>query len=152
VNAGAGAPNLSQGSIPVVADFNGEGCDDIAIVWPQTSGVFIYYSRSDGTFYLGAILDTVGLVGGLPGASAATFGDFDGDRRPDIAVGLADTQQVVVFFNWGNGQFARAFFASGASAIGLASADLVQKGKTDLVIANYNLSFRPPNVNVMFHK
>jgi hypothetical protein len=51
-----------------VADFNGDGYADIAIVWPQNSGVFVYYSRGDGTFYLGAILDTVDLVGGLPGA------------------------------------------------------------------------------------
>jgi hypothetical protein len=152
VEAGAGAPNLSQGSIPVVADFNGDGYADIAIVWPQTSGVFIYYSRGDGTFYLGAILDTVDFVGGLPGAWAIATGDFDGDGHPDIAVGLEDTQQVVIFFNQGNGQYKRAFFASGASTIGLASSALVRPGKPDLVIANFNVDFRPPNVNVMFHQ
>jgi len=28
----------------------------------------------------------------------------------------------------------------------------VQKGKSDLVISNYNLAFRPSNVTVMLHK
>jgi hypothetical protein len=152
IEAGTGAPNLSQGSIPVVADFNGDGYADIAVVSPQSAGAFIYYSRGDGTFYLGAILDTVDFVGGLPGASAIATGDFDGDGRPDIAVGLEDTQQVVIFFNQGNGQYKRAFFASGASTIGLASSALVHPGKTDLVIANFNVDFRTPNVNVMFHQ
>ena len=152
IEVGAGAPNLSQGSIPVVADFNGDGYADITIVWPQTTGVFIYYSRGDGTFYLGAILDTVDFVGGLPGAWAIATGDFDGDGRPDIAVGLEFTQQVVIFFNQGNGQYKRAFFASGASTIGLASSSLVHPGKLDLVIANFNVDYRSPNVNVMFHQ
>lgn len=152
IDAGEGAPNLFTGSIPVVADFNGDGLADIAIVSPLNTGVFIYYSRGDGTFYLGAILDTVDMVGGLPGAWSIAVGDFDGDGHPDIAVGLESTQQVVIFFNQGNGQYKRAFFASGASTIGLASTALVHPGKPDLVIANYNVDFRPPNVNVMFHK
>ena len=152
VNAGFGAPGLTQGSTPIVADFNGDGFDDIAIATPLNSGVYIYYSLGDGTFFLGAILDTGQVVGGLPGAWAIAGGDFDGDGRPDIAAGLWDSQQVVVFLNKGGGVYARSFFASGVSTIGMASSDLVRKGKPDLVIANYNVAFRPPNVNVMFHK
>lgn len=152
VNAGFGAPDLIQGSTPIVADFNGDGFDDIAIATPLSSGVYIYYSLGDGTFYLGAILDTGQAVGGLPGAWAIAGGDFDGDGRPDIAAGLWSSQQAVVYFNKGGGEYARSFFASGVSTIGMTSSDLVRKGKSDLVIANYNVVFRPPNVNVMFHK
>jgi hypothetical protein len=153
VSAGVGAPNLGQGSIPIVADFNGDGLDDIGIVWPmQSPQLEIYYSRGDGTFYPGAILDIVDLPGGLPGYGSIATADYDGDGRPDIAVGLWNTEQVVIFFNQGNGQFKRAFFASGANSIGMASGELVQKGKSDLVISNYNLAFRPSNVTVMLHK
>jgi FG-GAP-like repeat/FG-GAP repeat len=152
IEAGAGAPNLSQGSTAVVADFNGDGLDDIAIAWPQNSGIDIYYSRGDGTFYFGAFLDTAQLVGGLPGVSCMTVGDFDGDGHPDIAVGLWDSQQVVVFFNHGQSQFARGFFGAGAMSIALTSASFVHAGKPDLVIANYNVAAGPANVNVMLHQ
>src|SRR5258708_33715111 len=115
---------------------------------PPRSTLFPYTTL----FRSGAILDTGQLVGGLPGAWAIAVGDFDGDGRPDIAAGLWNSQQVVMFFNKGGGVYARSFFASGADTIGVASADLIQKGKPGLVIANFNVAFRPPNVNVMFHK
>ena len=79
-------------------------------------------------------------------------GDFNGDGRLDLAVGLAFSQQTCIFFNLGNGQFSRSFFASGAAAVAMASAELNQDSKADLVIGNFESAAAPPNINVVFHQ
>ena len=107
----------------------------------------IYYSKGDGTFYQGTVLDP------SQGASVLAVGDFNGDGKPDLAVGLELSQQVALFFNQGQGQFTRSFVASGASdSISMVAADLNGDGKPDLVIVNFFIDFVPPNVDVVFHK
>ena len=137
---------LLQGALAVVADFNGDGRDDVAIAQPNDAMVSVWYSNGDGTFAEATALDPGQLVGGL------AVGDFDGDGRPDLAVGLFPSQQVCLLFNSGQGRFARSFFGSGADTIDMIAVDLNHDGKPDLVIANFLLDFRPPNVNVAFHK
>jgi hypothetical protein len=140
-----GAP-LGNGILAVVADFNGDGLDDIAAAFPGDQYISIWYGRGDGSFYEGTEVD--------PGqyAGALAVGDFNGDGRPDLAVGLILSHQVCLFFNDGKGEFTRSFFASGADTNSMLAADLNKDGKPDLVITNYMLSFRPPNVDVIFHK
>ena len=138
--------NLGFGTSVLVADFNGDGKDDVALYDQGDVRIVIYYSRGDGTFYQGAIVDP----GSEPGAFFAT--DFDGDGRIDLAVMSASSYQVCILFNQGNGQFTRSFFAPGAFGAPIIAADLNHRGKMDLVIENYQLSFAPPNVNVLFHK
>jgi hypothetical protein len=137
---------LVNGSIAAVADFNGDGKDDVAISLPNEQNVGIYYGQSDGTFFLASELNAGEFVGGL------AVGDFDGDGHMDVAAGLMLAQQGVIFFNNGNGQFSRSFFASGADTVSMTAADLNHSGKTDLIITNFGLDFRPPNVDVVFHK
>jgi FG-GAP-like repeat len=79
-------------------------------------------------------------------------GDFNGDGRVDLAIGSVLSYQVCMFFNNGNGQFTRSFFASGAFLAPIIAADLNHNGKLDLVIANYGYIFAPFNVNVVFHQ
>jgi hypothetical protein len=137
---------LSNGVMAVIGDFNGDGKDDIALNLPGETVIAIYYSRGDGTFYEGTEVDP----GQYPGAMVA--GDFNGDGRTDLAVGLMLSQQACLLFNNGNGQFTRSFFASGASAVAMTTSDLNRKGKPDLVIGNFVLSYEPANVDVIFHQ
>jgi hypothetical protein len=138
---------LVGGTLAVVADFNGDGKDDVAVELPGTASIAIYYSKGDGTFYQGAVLDP------SQGTTTLAVGDFNGDGRPDIAAGLELSQQVALFFNKGQGQFTRSFVASGASdSISMVAGDLNGDGRPDLVIVNFFIDFVPPNVDVVFHK
>jgi hypothetical protein len=137
---------LSNGALAVVADFNGDGKDDVAISQGGDNTISIYYSNGDGTFYEDTIIDP----GQLPGA--LSVGDFNADGRIDLAVAFAFSQQTCMLFNSGNGQFTRSFFASGAGAIAMVTADMNNDGKPDLVIGNFVLSFESANVNVVLHQ
>jgi hypothetical protein len=137
---------LPNGALAVVGDFNGDGKTDVAINLPGETVIAIYYGNGDGTFYQGSEVDP----GQYPGTMLA--GDFNGDGRTDLAVGLLFSQQACLLFNAGNGEFTRSFFASGASAVAMASSDLNQNGKLDLVIGNFVLDSAPANVNVVFHQ
>ena len=119
---------------------------DVAISLGDEQSVGIYYGQSDGTFYLATELNTGENVGGL------AVGDFNNDGHIDVAAGLMLAQQGVIFFNSGSGQFSRSFFASGADTVSMTAADLNHSGKTDLIITNFGVDFRPPNVDVVFHK
>jgi hypothetical protein len=132
---------------PVVADFNGDGILDVAWVEGDSpSYIDIAYGFGDGTFYIQGPV----TGGQYPGGIAV--GDFNGDGRPDILTGLMFAQQLALYTNDGQGGFEFSYFASGSDSNTLACADLNQDGKTDMVIVNYGLSFRPPNALVIFGK
>jgi len=76
----------------------------------------------------------------------------DGHGRLDLAVGLMLSQQACIFFNEGNGQFTRSFFASGANSVAIVTSDLNGDGKPDLIFGNFVLSALPANIDVVFHK
>jgi hypothetical protein len=145
------ASNLNMGvwplTTPVVADFNGDGILDVAWVEGDSPSIIdIAYGRGDGSFYL------QGLVTGGEYAGGIAVGDFNGDGHPDILTGLMFAQQVALYTNDGQGGFQLSYFASGADTNTLACADLNQDGKTDVVIVNSGLNFRPPNALVIFGK
>jgi hypothetical protein len=141
----SGALPLVNGVVAAVADFNGDGKEDVAIS-EGGQNVGIFYAQGDGTFYLATELDAGGFVGGL------AVGDFNGDGRIDVAVGLMFAQQGVILFNNANGQFSRSFFASGVDTVSMTAADLNHRGTSDLIFSNFEVDFRPPNANVVFHK
>jgi FG-GAP-like repeat len=137
---------LVDGASAVVADFNGDGIDDVAIALGGEQSVGIYYGQSSGTFYLATELNAGENIGGV------VAGDFNNDGHIDIAAGLILAQQGAIFFNNGDGQYSRSFFASGAFTISMTSADLNHSGNNDLVFTNFQVDYRPPNLDVVFHK
>ena len=98
-----GAPNTGFGLALAAGDFNGDGRDDVAVGAPETEefidegAVGVLYGSAAGVTPAGAVWldqDTPGVPG--TGGQNDTFGwslaagDFDGDRRADLAVGIPD--------------------------------------------------------------
>jgi hypothetical protein len=73
-----------SGDIPVPADYDGDGRADLAVYRPSTGAWFILKSTTNyswnGTGY-GYVAYQWGLSGDVPVPA-----DYDGDRRPDLAV------------------------------------------------------------------
>jgi len=96
---------LSPTPLITVADFNGDGIPDLALVGNGCSfaGVDILLGKGDGTF-------SASLQSPIPffGAQTVVAGDFNGDGKLDLAVlaqaqGSSDT--VTIYFGNGDGTF-----------------------------------------------
>ena len=127
----------------VVADFNGDGKADLAIAVEnydpaKPNLALVLAGKGDGTFQHAT---AVTLAGGLSVSSLAA-GDFNGDRKPDLAVvvntqngGTAD--EVLVFLASGDGSFQpSASYAAGPVAFAVVTGDFNNDGKLDLAVTS----------------
>ncbi len=73
-----------------IADFNGDGFADLATANNISDDVSILLGKGDGTFSQAVNYGTAGLGGAQEVAhpTSITVGDFNGDGRPDLAIGL----------------------------------------------------------------
>ena len=78
-------------------------------------------------------------AGGL-GAVGIVAGDFNGDRKMDLAVLNSTSKTVTVFLGNGDGSFQPPKdFSAGSAPLAVAVADVNGDGRPDLVAANYNV-------------
>lgn len=79
------SPAFSFSASQAVADFNGDGLDDLATSDQNDAGhdVNVLLSRGDGTFHAPVNID-VGPI--LSTNTHVATGDFNGDGKPDLAV------------------------------------------------------------------
>jgi hypothetical protein len=91
----------------------------------------VLLGNGDGTFQTAQNFATGGF------AVSIAVGDFNGDGKPDLAVGTRPSNNVSVLLSNGDGTFQTAQnFATGGFANSVAVGDLNGDGKLDLAVAN----------------
>jgi hypothetical protein len=114
----------------VVADFNGDGIPDLAVIDSDNSTVDILLGNGDGTF---AAETTQPPISGIP--SHVATGDFNGDGKTDLAV-AENAGTISVLLGNGDGTFtASGSVNSGISGSPIAVADFNGDGKPDIAVA-----------------
>jgi len=133
----------------VAGDFNGDGIEDLAVLWSTSSG----YSPVSETTLLGngkggyTLGTTIAMPATSEAAASMVAGDFNGDGKLDLAVLYHNSNQasVAFFAGAGNGSFA-APVTSAIAAISnywsdntpgaMVAVDLNGDGKLDLGIVD----------------
>jgi hypothetical protein len=123
--------NAIQPFSDVVADFNGDGKQDIAVANYSSNNVSVLRGNGDGTFQP-AVTYPVGK-----GPVAIAAGDFNGDGRQDLAVANQNDNSVSILLANASGGFNPAVPVNnvGPNPQGIAVGDFTGDGKPDLAVA-----------------
>ena len=118
-----------------VADFNGDGIPDLAIVNQTSKNVTILEGNGNGTFkeFFGSPL----AAGNLPVAIAS--GTLSGSNGPALAIVNQQDDSVSVYFGNGDGTFVAASqspLATGTTPSGVVIADLAQSSTGGIAVTN----------------
>ncbi len=131
----------------VVADINGDGKEDLILTDEQYVEIYTSLGRQ------GFALDQELLINGYGVTiSSVTVTDLNGDKLPDIAVGMIGPDDVVLFINDGTGKYQMRTYAIGVNSVLSISADFNNDGKPDLAFVNYGYDFKPPTATVLLQK
>jgi hypothetical protein len=125
-------PTFFLGSI-AVADFNGDGKQDLALLDAGANAVIILLGNGDGTFQMAASSPAVGQ-----NANQVLAGDFNGDGNQDLAV---SANNITILLGNGDGTFNAASAPNEpfmATPYAIALGDFNQDGKLDLAVSYTN--------------
>jgi Bacterial type II and III secretion system protein/FG-GAP-like repeat len=129
-------PSTATGPVAMtVADFNGDGNPDLAILNQSTRNVTILKGNGDGTFT--EFPNSPLAVGNLP--VAITSGTLGGSNGPALAIVNQQDNTVSVYFGNGDGTFVAASqspLATDTTPSGVAIADLAQSSTGGIAVTN----------------
>ncbi|HEX8144098.1 MAG TPA: FG-GAP-like repeat-containing protein [Pyrinomonadaceae bacterium] len=112
-----------------IADFNGDGKNDLAVANQSSANISILLGTGDGNFSA----PTDFAIGTQPYSVVAA--DFNGDGKMDLAVGKDDPDAVLILLGTGTGSFvAQPGITVFANPIFMATGDFNNDSKTDLVV------------------
>jgi len=140
---GDGKGNFQNGQLEnvygdgvAVGDFTNHGNLDAATTQPlpnyNSTGVSVLLGNGDGTF------QSPQAYSGMEEPFAIAAGDFNGDKKLDLAVGDYRFNTVVILQGNGDGTFTNTGqWYAGANPGAIAVSDFNRDGKADLAVSNY---------------
>ena len=144
LGAGAGVFNQASGSphhtgtgpcSVAVADFNGDGIQDIAVGNQNTDNITVLLGTGTGAFN-----EATGSPFPAGSNPFVTVGDFNGDGIPDLATANFGSNNVTVLLGDGLGNFNAAQgspFPAGSSPVAIVVGDFNGDGRADIATANF---------------
>ena len=126
--------SFAVGSSPFsvsVADFDGDGVQDLAVANGSSNNVSILLGDGSGSFAVATNFAT----GDSP--QSVSVGDFNGDGNQDLAVANGSSNNVSILLGTGSGSFGAAtHFAVGTRPYFVSVGDFNGDGNPDLAVAN----------------
>ena len=120
----------------IVADFNKDNRQDLAVTNYRTNNIAVFIGYGNGSFRSPLVLST----GDESNPSAIAVGDLNNDGLSDIAVACSGTNKIAIFLGRSKGRFSLpSMYSTGdySNPISIVIGDFSNDSRLDIAVANY---------------